>query len=66
MWVPPKGDGDLARWLEFLGPADRDRLRQALTLFPEQPARRVPQRRPPARQVQGEVIPLFGLDADSA
>ena len=64
-WVPPEGD-DLVRWLEFLGPGDRDRLRQALTLFPEQPVRRVSRRQSRGEREPGEVIPLFDLGADSA
>jgi len=64
-WVLPKGD-DLRGWLEFLGPEDRDRLRQALTLFPEQPVRRVSRRQSRGEREPGEVIPLFDLGADSA
>lgn len=55
--ILPKGD-DLVRWLEFLGPADRDRLRQTLALFPEQPVRTRPRRQKP--HAPSEVIPLFG------
>ena len=60
-WRLPVGD-DLARWLEFLGPAERDRLRQALTLFPEQPVRRVSRRRPRDEHAPETVAPLFDLD----
>lgn len=59
MWILPQG-GDLRGWLEFLGPEDRDRLRKALTAFPEQPVRKVPRRRSSG---PGEVIPLFDLGA---
>ena len=58
----PQGD-ELARWLEFLGPAGRDRLRQALTLFPEQPVRTASRRRSQHERAAGNVIPLFDLDA---
>jgi len=58
-WVLPQGDADLRRWLEFLGPGDRDRLRKALTLFPEQPARRTSRRKP---RKEAEVIPLFSFE----
>jgi hypothetical protein len=61
-WVPPE-DGELRRWLEFLGPEDRDRLRQALTLFPEQPARRVTRRRSRDEHASREGAALFDLDA---
>lgn len=57
-WVLPQG-GDLTRWLEFLSPADRDRLRLALTLFPEQPVRRPH----PQQSQEATVIPLFDSDA---
>jgi hypothetical protein len=57
-WIPPEGD-ELHRWLEFLGPAGRDSIRVALTLFPEQPARRSRSRQPG----EAAVIPLFGRDA---
>lgn len=60
LWVIPQKDEDLGTWLEFLGPDDRDRLRKALTLFPEQPARKVSRRQGSAPE---EVIPLFGLDS---
>lgn len=62
-WIPPEGDKDLRRWLEFLGPEDRDRLRQALTLFPEQPVRTAIRRRSRHECAAGNVIPLFDLDA---
>lgn len=68
-WVLPEG-GDLRRWLEFVGPEDRDRLRQALTLFPEQPARRVTRRRSRDEHALGKTpgrlfaVPLFEFDAD--
>jgi hypothetical protein len=52
-------DSELAHWLEALGPGERDRLRKALTLFPEQPARR-PSRQKPRKGA--EVIPLFPLE----
>jgi len=58
----PQG-GELVRWLEFLGPGDRDRLRQALTLFPEQPVRTASRRRSRHERAAGNVIPLFDLDA---
>ena len=61
-WIPPAGD-DLYRWLEFVGPEDRDRLRQALTLFPEQPVRTASRRRARHERAAGNVIPLFDLDA---
>lgn len=60
--VLPQGDS-LAGWLEFLGPADRDRLRAGLTLFPEQPVRRVPRRRSEHVPGEGTVASLFDLDA---
>jgi len=55
----PQGNA-LAHWLESLGPGERDRLRRALALFPEQPARR-----PSRRQQRGDatVVPLFDSDA---
>ena len=59
LWLLPQ-DGDLGRWLEFLGPEDRDRLRAGLTLFPEQPVRKVPRRRSPG---ESNVVPLFDLGA---
>ena len=62
MVLPGSTDG-LVRWLEFLGPKDRDLLRQALTLFPEQPVRRVSRGRSRGERGAGEVIPLFGVDA---
>ncbi len=64
LWVLPK-DEKLSRWLEFLGPEDRDRLRKALAVFPEQPARQGSRRR--SRETPGclSVMPLFDLDADS-
>lgn len=58
-WVLPQADGNLHRWLEFLGAEDRDRLRKALTLFPEQPARKPSRRKP---HEDAEVIPLFPLE----
>ena len=39
--------------------AERDRLRQALTLFPEQPVRRVSRRRPRDEHAPETVAPLF-------
>ena len=57
MVIPDSSDG-LVRWLEFIGAGERDRLRQALTLFPEQPVHRVSRRRSSG---PGEVIPLFDL-----
>ena len=65
MVLPASSDG-LVRWLEFLGPKDRDLLRQALTLFPEQPVRRVPRRQSLGERGSGEVIPLFDLGTESA
>ena len=55
-WLLPERDG-LRRWLEFLGPADRDRLRDAIGAFPDRPVRRVPRRQEPQ---EAAVIPLFG------
>jgi hypothetical protein len=60
--VLPQGDS-LVGWLEFLGPADRDRLRKALTLFSEQPARRAPRRRAGDEHAPEAIAPLFHLDA---
>ena len=60
-WIPPDSTEDLRRWLEFIGPADRDRLRKALTLFPEQPARGVSRRK--SRAPEGAGAALFDLDA---
>ena len=65
MVIPDSSDG-LVRWLEFIGPGERDRLRQALTLFPEQPVRRVSRRQSRGERGPGEVIPLFDLGADNA
>jgi hypothetical protein len=62
MWVLPEESNNLARWLEFLGPEGRDRLRAGLTLFPEQPVRRV-SRRTRLENAPGEVAALFDLDA---
>lgn len=63
MWLLPEGD-DLTRWLEFLGPEDRDRLRKALTLFPEQPVRRVSgRRRDESAPGAAADAALFDLDA---
>lgn len=62
-WIPPEATEDLRRWLEFLGPEDRDRLRQGLTLFPEQPVRTASRRRSRHERAAGNVIPLFDLDA---
>lgn len=59
----PESEDGLVWWLEFLGPADRDRLRSALTLFPEQPVRRVSRRRPAERATGETVAALFDLDA---
>ena len=59
LWVLPEETEKLVQWLEFLGPGDRDRLRQALTLFPEQPARRVSRQRPTGKPD----ATLFDLDA---
>lgn len=58
-WILPESDDNLRRWLEFLGPGDRDRLRQALTLFPEQPICKPSRRRPDSSET-GAV--LFNLD----
>jgi len=61
LWVLPEAPAELVQWLEFLGPTDRDRLRQALILFPEQPIRRV--RRPRSEPVPQEAgATLFDLD----
>jgi hypothetical protein len=60
-WCLPSGD-DLIRWLEFLGPAGRDRLRKALTLFSEQPARGAPRRRASDEHAPEAIAPLFALD----
>lgn len=54
----PQG-GELARWLEFVGPEERDRLRVGLTLFPEQPVRRTSRKRPR----DSNVVPLFDVGA---
>jgi hypothetical protein len=62
-WPLPAKADDLVRWLEFLRPGERDRLRQALTLFPEQPVRAAPRRRSQHERTAGNVIPLFDLDA---
>lgn len=56
----PENTQDLRNWLESVGPTDRDRLRQALTLFPEQPVRKIPQRR---SREDADVIPLFDVSA---
>lgn len=61
-WILPEKPGDLTRWLEFLGPEGRDRLRAGLIQFPEQPARRM-WGRSCGERTSGEVIPLFGFDA---
>lgn len=62
LWVLPEEPGKLRRWLEFIGPEDRDRLRAGLTQFPEQPARRAPRRRSRDEQA-GTIAALFDLDA---
>lgn len=62
LWNLPGESGELARWLESIGPEDRDRLRKALILFPEQPVRRVSRR---SRGEQDVIAPLFDLNADS-
>lgn len=56
--MPPEGN-DLRRWLEFLGPADRDRLRDALALFPGTGSGKSRRR----SQSEAEVIPLFDAAA---
>ena len=45
LWALPEKPEDVADWLRFLGAEDRDRLRRALALFPEQSNRQVPQQR---------------------
>jgi hypothetical protein len=65
LFILPEEPETLSDWLEFLGPADRDRLRKALTLFPEQPVRRVSRRRSSDARVPREApgATLFDLDA---
>jgi hypothetical protein len=60
--ILPKDDAGLARWLEFLGPEGRDRLRTGLVQFPEQPVRRV-SRRSRSGDASREGATLFDLDA---
>ena len=61
LFILPEEDEKLSDWLTFLGPEDRDRLRRALTLFPERPVRRVSRRRRGQREAPGAT--LFDLDA---
>lgn len=61
LWVLPEEAEKLARWLEFIGPEERDRLRAGLALFPDQSARKVSRRR--SRGVDAVVVPLFDLNA---
>jgi len=64
LWVIPEQDRDLNSWLEFLGPEDRDRLRKALTLCPEQPARKGSRRQSRSESAPEEATAaLFDLDA---
>jgi Recombination endonuclease VII len=59
LWVLPEKSDELVRWLEFLGPEGRDRLRAGLIQFPEQPARKASRRRSRAEEPMGA---LFDLD----
>jgi hypothetical protein len=62
LWNLPEQPRELARWLEFLGPEGRDRLRAGLIQFPEQPVRRVA-RRSRGEDASREGAALFDLDA---